>query len=75
MFRSMLAMTIVVLLGFSPDAFAQQSPKGKSNFFEFVGFSTTPIMPGPNVGLPVLNRRTKTRIGWPAAPAQTEGVS
>ncbi len=56
MFRSMLAMTFGVLLGFSPDAFAQQNPKGKSNFFEFVGFSTTPIMPGPNVGLPGMNK-------------------
>ncbi len=44
MFRSLLAMTFGVLLGFSPDAFAQQNPKGKSGIFEFVGFSTTPIM-------------------------------
>ena len=63
MFKSMLAMAFVALLGVSPspDAFAQQGPKDKgdgpkSGVFEFVGFSTTPITPGPNVGIPGMHK-------------------
>ncbi len=63
MFKSMLAMAFVALLGVSPspDAFAQQGPKEKggdvkSDVFEFRAFSTTPIMPGPNVGYPGMNQ-------------------
>ncbi len=61
MLRPMLAIVFVVLLGFSADAVAQQGPKekvdsAKSGVFEFVGFSTTPIAPGPNVGIPGMHK-------------------
>jgi len=57
----MLAIVFVVLLGFSADAVAQQGPKekvdsAKSGVFEFWGFSTTPIAPGPNVGIPGMHK-------------------
>ncbi len=42
-------------------------PTAPSNEFRFIGFSTTPIMPAPNVGFPGMHEVCQDDFGNPAA--------